>query len=168
MSRYKKTLAEIKAIEQEKEKAKQENTILEPCFNLYYAFENETEFKVIFALAGRMYNLEGTEESKLKFLSEKSTQDYLNVHVKIMLDVPEIQKEGAFLHFNGLSEIGFQSVGFERRLQAFESVFQRFEQKGIAVPVNPLVCITPCLFDLKTKTLKPSFNKIVNWNCPTD
>ncbi|MCX7797916.1 MAG: hypothetical protein N2249_04760 [Melioribacter sp.] len=100
--------------------------MLETILNIYIIIEKNyvVGFKAI------SYEVEGTDELKIKFLKENAKKDFDKAY---HFSAPRNSK-GEFMPYRKFSKLEAQGMQF----QLFEEIFERFN-----VPENPLICVTP-------------------------
>ncbi|MCM2972899.1 hypothetical protein [Larsenimonas suaedae] len=131
-------------------------------FNLWAFCDSGTE--AIYALSGRAYNIEGTDQEKLDFLKTASRTDYLTAE---RLNVPDRFK----IYVGDEEKAGFTSLNTlnDPNAQLFEEVFKSVEDElpllpdfsgpePIAVqqkiPNDPL-CVVTTLYEDESGNIRP-------------
>ncbi len=76
------------------------------------------------------YNVEGTDEEKIKFLKSKARGDFDSSY-KFNAPINRLGKYMKYYKFAKLEKRG-------RQFELFEEIFTEFD-----VPQNPLICVTP-------------------------
>jgi hypothetical protein len=136
----------------------QDTTNTEIMFNLWYVYD---DMGLIYSLRARAYVGEGSDEEKLGLLQRFAQTDYL---IARPFEVPEafcsrILKGNSSVHARVvptavLRDSDHPTALFEEAIQALEADFPA--QTKLAVPRDPLVCITP-LFGADDGSIEPRF-----------
>ncbi|MEJ5351229.1 MAG: hypothetical protein WHS65_06530 [Melioribacteraceae bacterium] len=100
--------------------------MLETILNIYIVIEND----FVVAFRAKAYDVEGSDELKIKFLKENAEKDFENAYY---FDAPK-NKRGEFMPYRKFSKLESQGMQY----QLFEEIFEKFN-----VPQNPLICVTP-------------------------
>lgn len=100
--------------------------MLEKILNIYLIIEKG----LVVSFKAKSYEIEGSDETKIKFLKENARNDFLSAY---SFDAPQNKKGGAmkYSHFAKFEKQGMQ-------YDLFEEIFQKF-----GVPDSPIVCVTP-------------------------
>lgn len=98
----------------------------ETILNIYLIIENNN----VVAFKALSYNIEGSDEYKIKFLKQNAINDFPKAY---LFDAPKNRK-GEFMSYRKFSKLESQGMQY----QLFEEIFERFN-----VPQNPLICVTP-------------------------
>lgn len=98
----------------------------EVILNIYLIINNGfvEEFRAV------AYEMEGGDDTKIKFLKSKAAQDFTNSY---HFSAP-VNKMGRFMKYNKFARL--EEKG--RQFELFEEIFSNFN-----IPENPLICVTP-------------------------
>ena len=99
---------------------------METILNIYLIIYNDH----VTAFKAKSYQMEGSDEEKIKFLKEYAKKD---LKTSFHFDAPQ-NKSGEFMSYKKFSKI--ESQGLQYKL--FEEIFEKFR-----VPEKPLICVTP-------------------------
>ncbi|MDF1611041.1 MAG: hypothetical protein AB1695_02695 [Stygiobacter sp.] len=98
----------------------------ETILNIYLVIEKGK----IISFRAKDYQIEGDDNSKIKFLKENAKTDFNDA---LVFPSPQ-NKRGEFLTYNKFYKLEKQGMQY----QLFEEIFLHFN-----APQNPLVCVTP-------------------------
>jgi hypothetical protein len=100
--------------------------LLEKILNIYLIIEKG----LVVSFKAKSYEIEGSDETKIKFLKENARNDFPSAY---SFDAPQNKKGGAmkYSHFSKFEKQGMQ-------YDLFDEIFKKF-----GVPERPLVCVTP-------------------------
>ena len=99
---------------------------METILNIFLIIDND----VVTAFKAKSYQMEGSDEDKIKFLKERAKED---LSTSFHFNSPQ-NKSGEFMSYKKFSKI--ESQGLQYKL--FEEIFEKFR-----VPEKPLICVTP-------------------------
>ena len=99
---------------------------METILNIYLIINNN----VVTAFKAKPYQMEGSDEEKIKFLKEHAKED---LTTSFHFSAPQ-NKSGEFMSYKKFSKI--ESQGLQYKL--FEEIFEKLH-----VPEKPLICVTP-------------------------
>ena len=99
---------------------------METILNIFLIIDND----VVTAFKAKSYQMEGSDEDKIKFLKERAKED---LGTSFHFNAPQ-NKRGDFMSYKKFSKI--ESQGLQYKL--FEEIFEKFR-----VPEKPLICVTP-------------------------
>lgn len=100
--------------------------MLETILNIYIVIENG----LVVAFKAKAYEVEGNDETKIKYLKEHAKEDFQFAY---KFDAPQ-NRRGDFMPYKKFAKL--EAQGMQYRL--FEEIFEKFN-----VPQNPLICVTP-------------------------